>query len=164
MKTSDLIRAVRQNHALEHATIHVLSWRNPQTRIVGRSTPSGFFVYGPLDTQEVASAASEALARLQQGEAHLALHPRCGTNLVVTSVLAGTAAFGATLGRPRSKIDRLPLALMAATAATLIAQPLAYRVQEYVTTTPEVEDLYIASVTRQEHGKLIVHKVETGRD
>jgi hypothetical protein len=89
MKTSDLIRAVRQNHALEHATIHVLSWRNPQTRIVGRSTPSGFFVYGPLDTQEVASAASEALARLQQGEAHLALHPRCGTNLVVTSVLAG---------------------------------------------------------------------------
>jgi hypothetical protein len=68
------------------------------------------------------------------------------------------------LGRPRSKIDRLPLALMAATAATLIAQPLAYRVQEYVTTTPEVEDLYIASVTRQEHGKLIVHKVETGRD
>ncbi len=164
MNIVDLANTVRQNHALEHATIHVLSWRNPQVRIVGRSTPSGFLIYGPLDTQEVAGAASEALARLQQGEAQLAVHPRCGTNLAVTSLLAGTAAFGATLGRPRSKIDRLPLALMAATAATLIAQPLAYRIQEFVTTTPEVEDVYIANVIRREHGKLVVHKVETGRE
>jgi hypothetical protein len=164
MNILDLANVVRQNHALEHATMHLLSWHNPQARIVGRSTPSGFLVYGPLDTRLVADAASEALVRLQQGEAHLAVHPRCGTNVVVTSILAGTAAFGATLGRPRSKIDRLPLALMAATVATIIAQPLAHRVQELVTTTPEVEDVFIASVTRQEHGKLIVHKVEIGRE
>lgn len=159
----DSANAVRQNHALEHATIHVLTRRQPYTRIVGRSTLTGFFIYGPFATEVVDSAASEALSRLQRGEAHLAVHPRCGTNLAVTSILAGTAAFGATLGRPRSKLDRLPLALMAATVAAIIAQPLAHRIQEEITTTPEVDGLYIAGVTRQEHGSLIAHKVIVGR-
>jgi hypothetical protein len=160
----DIVNTTRQNHALEHATMHVLSQRNPYLRLVGRSTPSGFFIYGPLDTQEVANAATEALLRLQQGEAHLAIHPRCGTNLVVTSVLAGTAAFGATLGRPRSRLDRLPLALMAATLAAIVAQPLALKIQEQITTSAEVEGLYIAEVTRQEKGRLVVHKIAIGRD
>jgi Domain of unknown function (DUF6391) len=160
----DIVNTTRQNHALEHATMHVLSQRNPYLRLVGRSTPSGFFIYGPLDTQEVANAATEALLRLQQGEAHLAIHPRCGTNLVVTSVLAGTAAFGATLGRPRSRLDRLPLALMAATLAAIVAQPLALKIQEQITTSAEVEGLYIAEVTRQEKGRFVVHKVAIGRD
>jgi len=164
MKIADIIYATRQNHALEHATMHMLTRGNPYVRLMGRSTVSGFYIYGPLDTQEVAAAASEALARLQQGEAHLDVHPRCGTNLVVTSVLAGTAAYTATLGRPRSKIDRLPLALIGATLAAIVAQPLAHRVQEAVTTTPEVEGLYIDSVTRQERGQVTVHKVAVGRD
>ena len=144
--------------------MHVLSWRYPYMRLVGRSGPSGFSIYGSVSTQQVADAATEALARLQQGEAHLAVHPRCGTNLAVTGILAGTAAFGATLGRPRSKLDRLPWALTAATLAAIVAQPLAHRIQEYVTTTADVEGLYIASVTRQERGRFVVHKVIVGRD
>lgn len=164
MNLLDSVKAVRQNHALEHATIHILSRREPYTRIVGRSTFSGYLLYGPLATEAVASAASEALARLQQGEAHLAVHPRCGTNLAVTSIMAGTAAFGATLGRPRSKLDRLPLALTAATLAAIVAQPLAHRIQEEVTTSPEVDGVYITSVTRQERGRLIVHKIVIGRE
>jgi hypothetical protein len=163
MNIVDLVQHVRQHHALEHATIHVLTRRNPYVRIVGRTTHTGFFIYGPLPTTEVADAAAEALARLQQGEAHLAVHPRCGTNLVVTSVMAGTAAFAATLGRPRSKIDRLPVAVMAATAAAIVAQPVAQRIQEEVTTTPEVEGLYIADITRQERGSFVTHKVTIGR-
>jgi hypothetical protein len=159
----NLIQSVRQNHALEHATIHMLSRKYPYVRLMGRSTPAGFYIYGPLDTQEVASAASEALARLQQGEEHLAVHPRCGTNLAVTGVLAGSAAFVATLGRPRSKLDRLPLALMAATLGAIAAQPLAQRVQENVTTTPQVEGLFIKDVVRQERGSLVIHKVSVGR-
>ncbi len=131
---------------------------------MGRSTPSGFFIYGEIDTQEVANSAAEALGRLQQGEAHLAVHPRCGTNLAVTGVLAGTAAFGATLGHPRSKLDRLPLAVMAATLGAIVAQPLAHKVQERITTTPEVDGAYIESVTRQEQGRMVVHKIVVGRD
>lgn len=164
MDIVDLPKMVRQNHALEHATIHVLSRRNPYQPMAGRSTHLGFYIYGSLETQEVASAASEALVRLQQGEDYLAVHPRCGTNLALTSVMAGTAAFVATLGRPRSKLDRLPLALMAATVGALIARPLGDRVQELITTTPELEGVYIADVTRQERGRLISHKVTTGRD
>ena len=160
----DVVNTIRRNHALEHATMHVLSQRNPYVRLVGRSTPSGFLIYGPVGTQDVADAATEALVRLQQGETHLAVHPRCGTNLAVTSILAGTAAFGATLGRPRSKLDRLPLALTAAIVAALLAQPLAQRIQEHVTTLPDVEGLFVDSVTRQERGKLIAHKVAIGRD
>jgi hypothetical protein len=95
----------------------------------------------------------------------MAVHPRCGTNLVVTSILAGTAAFVATVGgRPRSKADRFPLALAGATLAALVAQPLGRQVQEHVTTTPEIDGLYIESVTRQERGNLVVHKVAVGRE
>ena len=164
MAIADIPTIVRQNHALEHATIHVLSRHNPYQPIAGRSTHLGFYIYGSLATEDVARAASEALVRLQQGEEYLAVHPRCGTNLALTSMMAGTAAFVATLGSPRSKLDRLPLALMAATVAALIARPLGDRVQERITTTPKVEGVYIAEVTRQERGKLISHKVTIGRD
>jgi Domain of unknown function (DUF6391) len=164
MSILDIANRVRQNHALEHATIHVLSRRNPYLRVMGRSTPAGFFIYGAMDTQEVADSAAEALSRLQQGEVHLAIHPRCGTNLAVTGVLAGTAAFGATLGHPRSRFDRLPLAVMAATIGAIAAQPLAHKVQEQITTTPEVGGVYIESVTRQERGTMIVHRIAIGRD
>ncbi len=160
----ELVNAVRQNHALEHATIHVLSRRHPGARLMGRSTPAGFYVYSPLPTEEIADAAAEALARMQMGESHLAVHPRCGTNLAVTGVMAGTAAFGATLGRSRSKLERLPLALIAATVGTLLAQPLAHRIQEEITTTPEVESVFIERVERQERGKIIAHKVVVGRE
>lgn len=163
MNIADIVHATRQNHALEHATMHMLSRHNPLVRLIGRSTVSGFYIYGPLDTQEVAAAASEALARLQQGESHLAVHPRCGTNLVVTSVLAGTAAYAATIGRPRSRLERLPLALIGATLAAIVAQPVAHRVQETVTTTPEVDGLYIDSITRQQRGTVTVHRVAIGR-
>jgi Domain of unknown function (DUF6391) len=163
MSILELTKAVRQNHALEHATMHVLTWRHPYTRLMGRTTPSGFYIYGPVTTEAVADAAGEALERLQRGEAHLAVHPRCGTNLVVTSTLTGVAAFVATLGRPRSRLDRLPLVLMAATAAAIVAQPLAHQVQERVTTTPEVEGLYITTISRQESGRFIAHKVTVGR-
>jgi hypothetical protein len=164
MRIDELVRAVRQNHALEHATMHVLGRRYPQAQLVGRSTASGFYIYGDVDTHELASAASEALARLQRGEAHLAVHARCGTNLVVTSVLAGTAAFAAASSkRPRSRLDRLPLALAGATLAAIVAQPLAHRFQEGVTTTPDVEDVYITGIERQKRGNVIINKVSTER-
>ena len=165
MNISEAANNVRQHHALEHATIHILSRLYPYTRLMGRSTLSGFVIYGPLTTQVVASAASEALARLQQGEAYLAVHPRCGTNLAVTGILAGTAAFAATAaGRPRSKGDRLPLALLAATAAAIVAQPLAHKIQERITTSPDVEDLHIAQVIRQERGTIVAHRIVLARD
>ena len=164
MQLTDIATLIRQNHALEHATIHVLSRYHPYARIMGRTTPSGYHIVGALSTQDVANAATEALVRLKQGEAHLSVHPRCGTNLAVTGVLAGIAAFGATLGRPRSRLERLPLALIASTLAAIAAQPLAHFVQERVTTTPEVDDVFIANVELRQRGKLAVHRVVVGRE
>ncbi len=164
MSIQGFVHSARQNHALEHATVHVLSRANPYVRIMGRSTDSGFFIYGGVSTQELAKAATEALARLQQGENHLAIHPRCGTNIAVTGLLSGLAAFGATLGRPRSRWERLPMALTAATVAAIFAQPLAQMAQERVTTSTDVGGLYIANITRQERASYVVHKVTVGRE
>ncbi|MBN1660477.1 MAG: hypothetical protein JXA93_18910 [Anaerolineae bacterium] len=164
MNIVDLVEAIRENHAVEHATMHVLGGRYPQARLVGRSTAAGFYIYGEVDTHALANAASEGLIRLQQGEDHLAVHPRCGTNLVITSLMAGGAAFLASVSnRPRSRLDRLPLALAGATLAAIVAQPLAHRIQEEVTTSPEVDNLYITGVERQERGRMVVHKVRIGR-
>ena len=163
MNPLDLVNLIRQNHSLEHATMHILSWHNPYLQAAGRTTAAGFYIYGQVDTQLVANAATEALVRLQQGESHLAVHPRCGTNLAVTAILAGTAAFGVTLGRRRSRLDQLPMALTAAMLAAVAAQPLAHIIQERVTTTPELDGVTILDVQRRERGVVVIHKVLVGR-
>ncbi len=159
-KILKLLQRIRQIHALEHATIHILSWRYPRTRIVGRSTDSGFYIYGDVDTEALAAAVSEALARLQRGEKELALHPQCGTNLATAGILAGLSAFLALVGRPRRRWTRLPEAITLATLAVLLSQPLGFLVQRYITTSPQVTDIAIKEIKRFDHGAVRVHKVE----
>lgn len=153
------ITKVRRNHALEHATIHVLSQHHRTLRLVGRSSLSGFFIYGQVDTEALASAASEALIRLQNGETELAVHPRCGTNIALAGIMAGLSTFGVMSGRSRSKVDKLPQVILAATAAILLAQPLGGMVQSKVTTTSNLNGAVIAGITRQQQGGMIVHHV-----
>ena len=100
-----LAGAVRRNHALEHATIHVLTERLPGLRLVGRSDWGGFTLYGPVDTAQVSAAVSAAMARLSAGEKDLAIHPQCGTNLATGFVLAGLASTAALGGRRRSPLE-----------------------------------------------------------
>ena len=88
-----LVARIRRNHALEHATIHVLAKKHRSLRIVGRSTLNGYYLYGNLTTEAVIEAAQEAHSRLRAGEYHLAIHPNCGTNLVTAGSLAGLATF-----------------------------------------------------------------------
>jgi len=154
------IATMRRNHALEHATIHILTRRYPHLHFVGRTTPKGFYIYGAVETEAVSAAASEALGRLQAGERELALHPRCGTNLAVAGVLAGISSFMA-MGR-KLRLSKLPRVILAATAALIAAQPLGMMVQEFVTTSSQLADVEIKGVTRQAMGKMVVHKVEVG--
>ena len=60
-----MITRIQRNHGLEHATIHILSRRNGNLSLVGRSDWHGFTLYGPVDTSEVKHAAHEALRRLR---------------------------------------------------------------------------------------------------
>lgn len=160
-----LFTHTRQTHAVEHATIHLLSQRDPSLRLVGRSTRRSFFIYGQVPTEMLKSAVEEALRRLQAGEVELAIHPNCGTNLFTAGILAGLAALLASMGRRRSFFwDRLPSAIVAATAALFFAQPLGFLLQERVTTLARVADVRIGRITRLGRGPLTVHQVDLVRE
>src|SRR4028118_905731 len=95
------ILMLRQVHALEHATVWVLSdaanflgssrsTTVPQLdndRLGGLSTDQGFYLYGQVNAAQLHRAVRIALQRLTNGEWHLAVHPRCGTNLSVGILL-----------------------------------------------------------------------------
>ena len=159
MKRYSLVQTLRQHHALEHATITLLSQKLPGVQLVAHSDLRGFLVYGDVDTDLLRSTVQEALNRLQAGEAELAIHPNCGTNLVVAGTLSGLAAFVAGSGRKRSLWDRLPSAILGATLALIVAVPLGRWMQQHITTSAEVSDLCIASVTRLNEGSVVRHRV-----
>ena len=146
-----LIRRVRRNHGLEHATIHMLSRRLRGLRVAGRSSDSGFALFGDVVTEHVEEAVNEALRRMQNGEHNLALHPNCGTNLVTAGALTSLVALiGLSGSSLRSKFDRLPLVMMLMMFAILVSQPLGMALQEHFTTKGEPGDLEVVSVTRRE--------------
>src|SRR6476620_10358207 len=98
-------RRVRQNHALEHATITILSRHVQDLRVSARSTSRGFTIFGDVDLGQLRRALDEALRRLQAGEAQLAIHPNCGTNLVVGfSLVTFGTLLGMTSSRARTRI------------------------------------------------------------
>jgi hypothetical protein len=163
------ISRVRRNHALEHATIQVLSEQHSDLMLVGRSSLWGFYIYGDVPAEVVLTASQEGLRRLQAGQRHMAVHPNCGSNLVVAGVLAGLGAFLALGGvSPRremgrlERILRLPLVCSAATMGIILARPLGPLFQAYVTTQPDVGNLRIVDVTRERKAGILVHHVRTG--
>lgn len=124
--------AVKQNHALEHATIVLLSRKYPEVRLSGISFAAGFFVFGDLPTEAILPKAEEALQLLRTSQPELAVHERCGTNLAVAGVLTGLSSFAvAKMRRPYSTANNVILASM---AATVLARPLGLTVQRYITT------------------------------
>lgn len=154
------IARTRRNHALEHATVHLLNQRYPSQRLIGLSTPSCFFVYGNVPTSAVRSAVSEALTRLARGEKQLAIHPHCGTNLVTAGMLVGLTAFLTMLpGDSRSRRARLPLVVLLSVVALKLAEPLGQVVQERITTDPTDMDGLSVHVVSGSSGGTPVHKV-----
>jgi hypothetical protein len=156
----NIIRSVRRNHALEHATISILLGRlGPGVRMVGRATRNGFYIYGDVPTDRVKESAAEGLARLKRGEVGLAVSPLCGTNLAVAGLLAGASSLLA-LGN-RGRLERLPNVLLSAMVAVLAAQPLGRLVQRHVTTSHDLAGMEIVAVQQGGQGPARYHKVET---
>lgn len=156
------IGKVRRVHALEHATITLLSRRLHNVNMVGRSTPRGFWLYGNVPREELERAVAEALRRLQAGEAALAIHPRCGTNLAVAGLLTGVSSFLASLSfnQDERPLDKLPRVILAATAAMIVAGPAGLAVQEAVTTCPDAAPLSIGPIKQSQRGGLTIYFVE----
>ena len=152
------IARVRRHHAIEHATVTLLTERDPNLRIIGRSDTKGFQIYGEVERAVLEDATRRALARLQSGEAALAIHPRCGTNIVVTSLLSALAAVLALGRKPR--LDKLPNVILATTVAAFLAQPLGAKFQERVTTSPDVRGARLARIRETQMGQLKVQHVD----
>lgn len=158
-----LVKRTRRNHALEHATVHLISAARPGTPLAGRSTPYGFYIYGNITQELLTEMTHNALSRLRNGENKLAIHPGCGTNYLTSGVFAGTAAFASlSFGNRRTHWSRLPDVFIAATLALIIAQPVGPLLQEKITTLADMGDLEITGVRSLDpRGTLKVHYVET---
>jgi len=151
---------LRQNHALEHATVALLKERlGQEARLVGMATGGGFYIYGELPTEMVEEAAREGLHRLRQGEKELAVSAFCGTNMVVAGVLAGLSSLAAIRGS--EGLNRVPRAILAALVAVLLSQPLGRLAQKYLTTSSDLSALSIVAVSKMGRGTATRHKVET---
>ncbi len=158
-----IVSRTRRNHGLEHATINILTASYPYRPLAGYSYPGGFFIFGDVPTDNVREAAVQALSRLNNGEAQLAIHPGCGTNYAVAGFLAGGLVWMAMLGarNKREKVGRLPLALTLATLGFIAAQPLGPKVQEKVTTSADLRSLTIVDIFPIRFGRLSIHQVLT---
>jgi hypothetical protein len=158
-----IVRRTRRNHALEHATIHLLSAALPGKPLAGRSTPFGFYLYGDVTTDNLTTAVYDALHRLRQGESRLAIHPGCGTNFLTSGTFAGLAAFAVLgVGDQKNRLARLPDVLIAATVALMVTQPVGPKLQQKVTTLADMGDLVITAVRKLgARGSITMHYMET---
>ncbi len=153
------ILETRRNHALEHATLHMLA-RTQKGSMAGHSNPTGFFLLGDFTTQDVWSNATEALERLREGESGLAIHAGCGTNLATTALLAGTLSWS-VLRMAKSTLTRfllMPFAVAAAVIGVLIARPLGPILQQRYTTEANLGDMQIIDIIPVRKG---MHRVIT---
>ena len=138
---------VRRNHALEHATVHVLEERHGPLGISGLAFENGFTVRGDLfDAATVLNAARIALRRLQSGEKDLAVHPRCGTTAVVANLLAAVVFLALLILTGRLSLMAVLVALV---AAQLVGPSGGLWVQRHITTDAEVSQLEILGVELQ---------------
>jgi hypothetical protein len=160
----ELLNRIRRNHALEHATINLLTRRYPGAHIAGLSGPLGFTLLSSLTGEQIVPTIRHALNSLKTGEEDLAVHENCGTNLVITAALT-TLATVAGLGGyalPRNRSTRTPLGLLQRfpqivllnVIALVAASPMSRWVQSNVTTSADLQDVEIASIVTDYRGHL----------
>lgn len=140
-------RRIRQNHALEHATFTILAQMDPHFSGSARSSSHGFIIFNDVDLGLLRRALDEALRRLQAGEAELAIHPNCGTNLAVgiSLVTIGTM-LGMASNRPRTRAASIAGSSLAGWAA---ARPLGEYVQKHFTTLPDLKGVRVTEIVRR---------------
>ena len=145
---TDLLKAVRntrQHHAWEHATLHVLGGRGQVRQASGLSDPSGFTLFGEMAVEDVNRAAADARAAIDAGRRGLAIHPDCGTNLVVQAVLSVLLMQVLGRGGRGFSMARFTAGLLSMTALSMAAKVLGPRLQT-VTTLADLRDREVAEV------------------
>ncbi len=155
---------IRSNHALEHATLHILDSKGIRANVSGFSDEGGFWLVGQLPTEAVFACAREALERLQGGESTLAMHENCGSNLVPSILVGGGLGWLAMRGTGkdlRKKVKRLPLAVLLTLIGCKVAQPAGPLLQEKAVTTAYVHTMFVREVHCYKPHGLVIHRVST---
>jgi hypothetical protein len=157
------IGETRRNHALEHATLHMLARQYPDRMLAGHSNPTGYLIFGNVPLEAVADAATEALRRLCAGESELAIHPGCGTNLATSALLGATLGWFVMRGARSTfgRLLRLPFALACAVLGVALSRPLGPLLQQRITTDAKVGSLRVTGVRKSMRGRLTAHRVIT---
>jgi hypothetical protein len=158
-----LIGSTRKNHALEHATLHVLEAKYPNRPLGGHSNPTGFFVFGDVPLEAVADASTEAMRRLRAGESGLAIHPGCGTNLATSALVGATLGWFIMRGARSTtgRVLRLPVALLMAVLGVILSRPLGPVLQQRITTDANIGALHVTDVRHSLKGRVNAHRVLT---
>lgn len=165
------IRRIRRNHGLEHATIHMMSRKVKELKILGgRAVVDGFYIYGTAETEQIQEAVQEAITRMRGGDHGLAVHPNCGTGLVTTGVMTSLATLVGMLGTHghwKDRLSRLPTLIVLSVLAVIVSQPTGLSLQRYITTLGDPGDLEVVQISRQElktpfsQNTMTVHRIWT---
>ncbi len=168
-----LLRNIRRNHAMEHATITLLSQQYTQEQILGWSGPWGFTIYTTLSAQQVIPSVMKALSLLKAGRGELRVHANCGTNLVATALLTTLATTVGMLGSCSDRgyrvsgesqnrrqapqrtflkwLERFPRMVLLSTLAIFLARPFGTWLQLKVTTADDLGQTEIAAILTDYH-------------
>jgi hypothetical protein len=141
-------KRMRQNHALEHATINVLRQRYRVSGLVGMPAEDGFHLRGRVAPETVIRATQEALRRLKRGERELGWSRRCPTSLVGTQLLLAVVFLATVLGIWQE--FTAPPLLAALLAAVLLGAPLSPYLQRLLLVDPSPGQLQFRDVEVQQ--------------
>jgi hypothetical protein len=137
-------KRMRQNHALEHATINVLRQRYRTSGVVGMPAQDGFHIRGRVNPDTVISATQEALRRLKRGERELAWSRQCPTSLVATQLLLAIVFLAIVLSIWRE--FTAPPFLIALLAGALLGPPVSPYLQRFILVDPNPGTLQFQDV------------------
>jgi hypothetical protein len=155
-----LLLETRRNHAVEHATLHILARKFKNQSMGGHSNPTGFYLMGNFTKDDIQEAADEAMQRIRAGEKGLAIHEGCGTNIATSTLLPATLAF-VPMSRARSNVWRfllIPFAIGLAIAGYVVSKPLGPWLQKNVTTEADLGNMRIVEIIPVRKG---LHRIIT---
>ena len=141
--------ATRRNHALEHASLHVLARKYKDQNMGGHSNPTGFFLFGDMSLEDIRNAINEAMTRLRAGESGLAIHPGCGTNLAASTLVPAAFAWAPFQGARslRWRLLLIPVALMFAVFGYVLSKPLGPWLQRNLTTEADLGEMQVMDIS-----------------
>jgi len=136
-------KRVRQNHAIEHATINVIQQKLGQLPLTGFASQNGFTIYGTSDSTVVRKTAQEALSRLRTGETQLAIHPNCGTSMGIVNLIAVVSLLSLLFYSGNLSVVYVLAAILAAIfLGPILGQPL----QRFITTSTDLDRVEISGI------------------